>query len=409
LFLGVTALSATIILVTVLVRMRIKLGIIMLSAALLMALFGRFSPITVINTVVISITDPETIRLMLIIIGITALGYLLKATGNLEDIITNLREVISDVRILIALIPALVGLLAVPGGAIMSAPLIEQMGDETGLDRDSLATANIIFRHIYTYTFPMSTGIILISSISGIDVIEFLKFNIPIMIFTIPLAFIYIFRKIKPIKTKKNKAEPEMILRLLISLLPFIIIITMGLVFNIYFPLAIFTGILYVVFSTKTNTGYIDTIKSRLLVAFKGIKWDMVFAIAGVMFFKDIVAVTGFLNEISLFLVDTGIPLFILAILFPLISGLIMGNNSAAIGLSAPLFLSIIPTGINPIPYYNLIYIASSTSYIISPFHLCLVLTTEYYNASLHNVLKQVALVGSWIIVAALIRFAIMV
>ena len=408
-FLGVSALSATIVLVIVLVRMRIKLGIVMISGAILMSLFGRLPPTTIINTIVLSITNQETIKLMLIIMGITSVGHLLKVTGSLDEIISNLRVVIRDVRILIALIPALVGLLAVPGGAIMSAPLIEQMGDETGLDKDSLATANIVFRHIYTYTFPMSTGIILISSISGINVIEFLKFNIPIMIITMPLAFIYIFRKIEPVKTKKKRAKPEMLLKLLISLLPFIIIITMSLVFYIYFPLAIFTGILYVIFLTKTNNGYIDTIKSRLLVTFEGIKWDMVFAIAGVMFFKDIVAVTGFLNEISSFLTDAGIPLFVLAILFPLISGLITGNNNAAIGLSAPLFLSIIPAGISPIPYYNLIYIASSTSYITSPFHLCLLLTTEYYKASLHNVLKQVALVGSWIITVALIRFAMIV
>lgn len=405
LFLGIFSLLATIILVIVLVRMKVNLGIVMLSGALVMALFGRLQPIIIVNTVLSSITDPETIRLMLIIIGITALGHILKVTGSLDEIITNLRAVISDMRILIAFIPALVGLLAVPGGAIMSAPLIEQMGDEIGLDTDSLATANVIFRHIYTYTFPLSTGIILLSSISSIDVVEFLKFNIPVIIITMTLAFFYIFRKIKPAKAEREKAKPDTILKLFKSLLPFIIIIIMGLVFKVYFPLAIFTGILYVVFFTEKKSGYIDSAKSRILMTLKGIKWDMVLAIAGVMIFKDIVAATGFLNEISSFLVETGIPLFVLVVLFPLITGLIMGNNSAAIGLSAPLFLPIIPAGASGIPYYNLIYIVSATSYMASPFHLCLVLTTEYYKASFPNVLKQVSFIGCWIIAIALIRF----
>jgi hypothetical protein len=407
LLLRVSALLSTLIMVIVLLRMKVKLGLVMLSGAILMSLFGRLLPITVINTMVVSITNPETIKLMLIIIGITSLGHLLKVTGRLNEIIINLRNVISDVRILIALIPALVGLLAVPGGAIMSAPLIEQMGDEVGLNRDSLATANIIFRHIYTYTFPMSTGMVLISSISGVNPLEFLKFNIPIMIIAMPLAFYYIFWRIKPIKINENRTEPKMVLKLVISLLPFIIIITMGLVFKIYFPLAIFAGILYVIVFNRRNTGYLIAIKGRLIMAIKGVKWEVVLAIAGLMFFKDIVAATGFLNEISSSLVATGIPISVLAIIFPFIMGIIMGNNSAALGLSAPLFLSIIPSGINPIPYYTLIHIVSSTAYIISPFHLCLLLTIDYYKASYFNVLKQVAFICSWVVTFALIRFVL--
>lgn len=80
-------------------------------------------------------------------------------------------------------------------------------------------------------------------------------------------------------------------------------------------------------------------VKTRLLAILNGVKWDMVFAMAGVMVFKDVVAATGFLNEISELMVDKGVPLFIMAILFPFIAGIITGNNGAAIGLTAPLFV----------------------------------------------------------------------
>ena len=201
---------STILLVIFLLRKKIKLGIVMLGGALLMALFGRLPPVTVLQTLAFSFTSPETIKLVLAVIGITSLGALLKATGMLDEMILNFRELVQDVRLLIALIPALVGLLAVPGGAVMSAPLLEKMGAEIGLDRDSLAAANVIFRHINTYAFPTSPGMILISSISGIDITEFLKFNIPIMVVIMPLAFFYVFHGLAPGGRKGEKGKVEL-------------------------------------------------------------------------------------------------------------------------------------------------------------------------------------------------------
>ena len=94
------------------------------------------------------------------------------------------------------------------------------------------------------------------------------------------------------------------------------------------------------------------------------------------------------------FLVERGAPLVLLAVLFPFLAGLITGNSSAAIGLHDTLFLSVIPAAAGSIPYYNLVYIAAATSYLTSPFHMCLLLTAEYYQASIPRVIKQVAFVS---------------
>lgn len=408
-FIGVIALSITVILIIVLIKFKVRLGIVMLCGAIIMSLFARLPVAIIFDSFTLSVTDPETVKLMLMVAGLTAVGYLMKFTGNLDEIIDNLRIVISDVRVLISLIPALIGLLAVTGGAVMSAPLIKRLGDEGGLDKNEIATANIVFRHINAFITPMSTGLILMSSVSDIGIMKFIKFNIPIMIIVVPLMFLYIFRNVKPAKIKRGKITVKMFIRLFVSLLPFIIIITLGIGFHVYFPLAFLIGILHVIFSTKTNSDYLNMVKGRASAAFKGIKWDMVFSAAAVMIFKDIVTVTGFLNEISIFLTEMGVPLAVLAVLFPLIAGLVIGNSNAAIGLSIPLFLTIIPAGINVVPYYNLIFIAAAIGYISSPLHLCTLLTVEYYNASLHSVLKQVALFGLGVLAVALLRFAILV
>ena len=55
-----------------------------------MALFGKLLPVIVVKIMLDALAIPQTIELMLIIIGITALGHLLKVTGKLNEIITNL-------------------------------------------------------------------------------------------------------------------------------------------------------------------------------------------------------------------------------------------------------------------------------------------------------------------------------
>lgn len=84
---------------------------------------------------------------------------------------------------------------------------------------------------------------------------------------------------------------------------------------------AILTTIILIIILVRRN------VKFRALTLLRGIKWDMVVAIVGVMIFKDVVIATGFLNEISSFLIEAGIPLVVLAVIFPLITGLAIGSG----------------------------------------------------------------------------------
>lgn len=425
--LGIIAVIITMLVIIFMTRRGIRLEIVMLTGSLILALFSRMTPITAGRIAWNAIIDPNTIRLALIIVCITSLGHLMKITGCFDEMIGSLRAVVADLRILIVFIPALVGLLAVPGGAIMSAPLIKPLGDEIHLDRDSLAVANIMFRHLYSFLFPFSSGILVISSISGVEVMEFVKFNIPIILIILPFMVFYIFRSIKVEKVKKNhRFEFQTVTKLILSLFPFILVLFLGLGLKIYFPLALLSGILYIIFIRTLKPAcapplhfmpfplkpaqiqgfwdYLKRVKERTVIALQGIKWSMVLVIIGIMIFKDFIAISGFLNDISSLLLKAGIPLFSLALLFPLTTALMTGNNSAALGMSVPLFLPLVPAGTSGIPYYNLIYVCSIIGYMASPFHLCLILTTDYYKASFPKVIKYVAFLGSWILALALVR-----
>ena len=376
---------------------------------IVIAVFARFHLATIFKIAYESLSDSETIRLVVVTAGITGLGHLLKVIGSLDSITTNLKSIFSGLRIIIAIIPALVGLLVVPGGAIISAPLIEQLGNEADLDKNTLAAANIIFRHVNSYVSPMSSGMILMSSVSSVDIKEFIKFNLPIMMLVMPLAFFYLLKKTDIVRKKKNGFQLGPVVELIRHLSPFIIIVLFNLILKVPFHLVIIIGIFYVILFAEGKTYSATSLKERAYVTLEGIKLDMILGIIGIMAFKDMVVATGYLDEISLMIVNLRVPLFLLVFIIPFLIGLMIGNTGAAIGLSVPIFMPLIPVGSSGVPYYCLLYIASVTSYLLSPFHLCLILTIEYFKASFSNVIKKVGIVGSWVTILSFIRFLFIV
>ena len=81
-----------------------------------------------------------------------------------------------------------------------------------------------------------------------------------------------------------------------------------------------------------------------------------------------------------------------------------LNNNIASLGMSVPLFLPFLPTGDLGSAYLAAMYVASLAGYTASPFHLCLILSTEYFKASLPQVLKKVALVSSLLVIVSFLQ-----
>jgi len=84
------------------------------------------------------------------------------------------------------------------------------------------------------------------------------------------------------------------------------------------------------------------------------------------------------------------VPSLLIIILIPLLLGLLTGYNLGAIALSyflvEPFFLS---SGINIIGLTSIIFISSLAGYLISPIHLCNVLSSEYLKTDTTRMYKM--------------------
>ena len=72
-------------------------------------------------------------------------------------------------KIALMITPALFGLLPVAGGALMSAPIVDQI--EPSLPAEKKIAINVWFRHLLVFIYPLSQVILICTEIAGISVL----------------------------------------------------------------------------------------------------------------------------------------------------------------------------------------------------------------------------------------------
>ena len=87
---------------------------------------------------------------------------------------------------------------------------------------------------------------------------------------------------------------------------------------------------------------------------------------------------------------DFSVPALLMIILIPLILGLLTGYNLGAIALSYPLVQPFFEfTGLSIVGLTSIIFVSSLAGYLISPIHLCNVLSSDYLKTDTTRMYKM--------------------
>ena len=126
----------------------------------------------------------------------------------------------------------------------------------------------------------------------------------------------------------------------------------------------------------------------------KGIPVRTFTSIMGVMIFKHVLEDAGAVEQIPLALSTLGLPPMLVAYIVPMIVGLLTGTAPAALALSVPLvapLLTVQSAGSNGLDMSSAVwlYAASFSGILLSPLHLCLALTREYFGASWGGIYRR--------------------
>ena len=388
------------IVIIVLIRKKFNFGLSLILGSLIVGVFSlwEIDPIDIPKAIIEASfysfkTDQivtQTIELALLMTLIYILAKLMQETGAITKLIDSLRTFFSKGGTL-GVIPAVYGLMPVPGGALFSAPMINEEGDKYHLNKNQKNFLNIWFRHIWFPIYPISSAMILICSekFSNINIYSLILANVPAFIAIIIIGFILLKKFIT--NAPKQRTNPTKDYSGLMFLLPPTIPLVFYAVLQFFgfpqirsFLIGVVFSILLVYFITNINRGdYIQALK-------KSLTWKLGVAIFGIMIFREMFEVSGANVIIADMIGNLPFPAIWMVALIPLLLGSLTGYNLGAIALSYFLvepFFSL--TGLSIIGLTSIIFMSSFVGYLVSPIHLCNVLSSDYLKTDTTRMYKM--------------------
>jgi integral membrane protein (TIGR00529 family) len=362
----------SIVLFVVLWYRRVGLGVSLTVAAFLMSFLslGISGTGTVLYETCI---DPVTLTLVFASFFVMLMSQLYKETGLVNVLTRSLGGFIKNSKVVVSLLPAVIGLMPVAGGALMSAPMVEAEADKLGLDESKKTYVNVWFRHVILPIYPISPFLILTAILTETSLISLISRQVLVVIAMIAIGYFMGLRKTKATKKdgSEQKSKPKTNLKeLAYSFLPIAVTILLAALLNVDIALATLVGVITILIITRTKAPVFSKIlKNRAL-------WEVTLAAFGALLLKNATLASGASEILGNTLATAGMSGIVLLVTVPAVLGFILSSPSGAIALSVP----ILAETVTFIPKTaSLLYLSAFLGYLLTPIHLCLAFTAQYY------------------------------
>jgi hypothetical protein len=110
--------------------------------------------------------------------------------------------------------------------------------------------------------------------------------------------------------------------------------------------------------------------------------------VLGVMGFKEIMTAGGVVEVLPELLASLHIPNVLVLFFIPLLVGLLTGITQAFVGVAFPVIMPFIHKSDSALAFAALAYSGGFLGVLLSPVHLCLILTHQYFKAKLGGVYR---------------------
>ena len=379
---GILRFTLIAILLVLLIKKKLDLGLSLMIAAVALALMyamdiGRLGIVCLKSAA--NLTAAEILAAVLMIVF---LSELMKRKGRIKIMVDSLRRLLGDPRGVVVLVPAMIGFLPIIGGAMISAPMVEEASDELGLSPERKTFLNYWFRHLWEYIFPTYPGVILSAAILGVGLSTIAAANLPLTLAATAAGLFFGLKGVAYHGDRKRRISRKLFFDFFVSGLPLIVVIVAVLVFNADLALTLILVFLVctLIYRAKPKE-IVGIVKENFSFAYVSI-------VAGILVFKGVLEATGAAAEIAANLTSLGIPPFFVLIILPFVIAMSTGMTMAYVGITFPILLTYFTTGDFPMIAFMLAYAGGYAGIMLSPVHLCLVLTARYYRAELSRIYR---------------------
>lgn len=371
--------------IPILIKKKVKLSYTLLITAGVLGVISNLGASKVIDSVFAVFINPASRSTVLTVIMVSILGGLMGHYNILERIVQTLEKIIRNKKNILMIIPGFVGFLVIPGGALLSAPFINDIGKELNLPPAKRAAINLVFRHIAMFIMPYSTGILIIlSSFPDINIMKIIALNAVFISLLILAGYFLFIRDIKVEISSKRKNPSKNLMKLIILTSPIYIPVIINLLTGLDFYITLLFSIIIVYFLSDKK----DFIKKFI----KSINWHTVLMVIAILIIKETILRMDSLLMIFTTLFDnSGNILYILLIFFiaSIFFGFITGNQNAALAVTLPM-LALLDISTNELYIYiYFAYASSFMGYFFSPLHLCQAFTVQLMGAKTGSLYRE--------------------
>jgi len=410
-------------LIVLAIRKKFSLGNAFFFGSLGMGILFGLAPEGMVQSIFRSLTDAQTVSLALIVSLILVLSHSMEAAGQMERLLQSFQGLIKTPKLNIVVFPALIGLLPMPGGAIFSAPMVKNIGKTLSLKNSQLSYINYWFRHIWEYWWPLYPGVLLTTALANLNLWLFVIFLSPLT----AVAMIIGYWPVRTLKGSEGAPSPREnasppVLPFLKELLPILIVIVVGILagnlLNFFMvpsnitvtkELGLILALLLAIFWVWRANEMTGAQKKTIL--FQKQLLNLFYMVAAILVFKGVLEDSRAVEAISRELLAWQIPLVPVTIILPFLVGGVAGITIAFVGTTTPILIDLIHAageGHHMLAYMMLALASGFAGVLLSPLHLCLLLSNEYFATSLSHVYRHLFLPSMALILASCAYFFVL-
>ncbi len=366
-----------------LLRKKVDLGLVLvLDSVLTAVLFGMPAGPFFANAGQAVIAS-ETLNLVGVVVLVLYIGNFLQRGGHFRRMVEGLGNLVDDPRLILAIPSAFIGLLPMMAGAMMGAPIVDEAAKRWDLTPAWKTFFNYWFRHIWEYFWPLYFNLIIAAAIFRVPVSKISLYQFPFTLVAVAAGLVILFRNVPYLpKGHDNPKTLKDVLKVVLSIWP--ILTAVILIFAFRFGMIAALGISAVLTQVFARMD----LRERWKTVVESLSPKIVLLTVAVMVFKRILESSGALEAVAGVVHPRGPSGYVLLFAAPFLIGLLTGVNQAYVAIAFPLLVPIIGQGNPDMGLLAFAYVSGFVGILLSPAHLCLALTADYFKAPLRDVYK---------------------
>lgn len=370
----------------VLLRLKVDLSLTIFLLSLYTVILFRVNLITAWFAAAQEMVSANTFQLFIITTMVLYIESVQKSKHMFDKLISSLNSMMKDTRVVSLVSPAIIGFLPLLGGALISAPLVDVSTKNLNLRPEFKTFINYWFRHIWEYIWPVYASLVLFQILSGIPLKTIILYQAPFSVLNVVTGLIVTllyFKKhqIKREVPKEIHSFSRTVRDFFEGIWPLLLIIVLFFFLSVplHIALPVTAAILTITVRMKIKEifrMFISKSSGRIIVL-----------VAAVMVFQRMIEISNAFTTLSQIGMSLGM---VVAVIF-LVSfsmGFLTGVNTAFIAIAYPILLPLIKNlpAAHFLPLSLYVFVIGFAGILLSPLHLCLVLTNEYFKSNLYKV-----------------------